>query len=120
MGMRAVLAVLLAVLVATYAVTEVQELGNDVQTTSLEKSASTATEESDDDLGEGVGRRASFLATQGSFTLSAGSNRAGNDEEDEDELGEGVGRRASFLSTQGSFTLTAGSNRAGNDEEDEE
>ena len=45
----AVLAVLLAVLVATYAVTEVQELGNDVQTTSLEKSASTATEESDDE-----------------------------------------------------------------------
>merc|ERR1711959_386119 len=118
--MRAVLAVLLAVLVATYAVTEVQELGNDVQTTSLEKSASTATEESDDDLGEGLGRRASFLATQGSFTLSAGSNRAGNDEEDEDELGEGVGRRASFLSTRSSFTLTAGSNRAGNDEEDEE
>merc|ERR1711881_161276 len=34
----------------------------------------------DGDLGEGVGRRASFLSTQGSFTLSAGSNRAGNDE----------------------------------------
>merc|ERR1711924_345814 len=117
--MRAVLAVLLAVLVATYAVTEVQELGNDVQTTSLEKSASTATEESDDDLGEGVGRRASFLSTTGSFTLSAGSNRAGNDEEDEDELGEGVGgRRGAFLATTGSFTLSASSNRAGNDEED--
>merc|ERR1712072_59286 len=27
-----------------------------------------------------LGRRASFLATQGSFTLSAGSSRAGNDE----------------------------------------
>merc|ERR1719181_2364669 len=76
----------------------------------------------DDDVGEDAGRRGgAFLSTTGSFTLSSGSNTAGNDEED-DELGEddGVGRRGgAFLSTTGSFTLSSGSNTAGNDEEDE-
>merc|ERR1711977_423824 len=123
---------LCAILVATYAITEVQELSNDDSTKSLAASeeanneeigegagmgnrAGNYEEEDEDELGEGagVGRRAaaSFLMTSGSFTLSAGmGNRAGNyEEEDEDELGEGagVGRRAaaSFLMTSGSFTL---------------
>jgi len=34
----------------------------------------------EDDNSDTVGRRASFLSSGGSFTLSAGSNRAGNDE----------------------------------------
>merc|ERR1712046_247453 len=90
---------LCAILVATYAITEVQELGNDDSAKSLAASEEANNEEIGE--GAGVGRRASasFLMTSGSFTLSAGmGNRAGNDEEDdEDELGEGagVGRRAS-------------------------
>merc|ERR1711898_43301 len=103
---------LCAILVATYAITEVQELSNDDSTKSLAASEEANNEEIGE--GAGVGRRAaaSFLMTSGSFTLSAGmGNRAGN-EEDEDELGEGagVGRRAaaSFLMTSGSFTLSAG------------
>merc|ERR1712072_1540134 len=106
---------LCAILVATYAITEVQELGNDDSTKSLAASEEANNEEIGE--GAGVGRRgaASFLMTSGSFTLSAGMgvtlNRAGNgEEEDEDELGEGagVGRRgaASFLMTSGSFTLS--------------
>merc|ERR1712072_183331 len=118
---------LCAILVATYAITEVQELSNDDSTKSLAASEEANNEEIGE--GAGVGRRAaaSFLMTSGSVTLSAGmGNRAGNDEEeDEDELGEGagVGRRAaaSFLMTSGSFTLSAGmGNRAGNDEEEDE
>merc|ERR1711934_639032 len=115
---------LVATLVGIYAVTEIQELGN--ANADAVKASDVATsddaEGDDDDLGEDVGRRGgAFLSTTGSFTLSSGSNTAGNDEED-DELGEddGVGRRGgAFLSTTGSFTLSSGSNTAGNDEEDE-
>merc|ERR1712182_56987 len=107
---------LVATLVGIYAVTEIQELGN--ANADAVKSSDVVTS----DLGEDVGRRGgAFLSTTGSFTLSSGSNTAGNDEED-DELGEddGVGRRGgAFLSTTGSFTLSSGSNTAGNDEEDE-
>merc|ERR1719181_1355429 len=83
---------LLGLLAITRSATEIQELGSD--DTSLE----SADDSADDELGEGTGgRRGRFLSTTGSFTLSAGSNRAGNDEEDEDELGEGVGgRRGAF------------------------
>merc|ERR1712224_808066 len=109
---------LVATLVGIYAVTEIQELGN--ANADAVKSSDVAT--SDDAEDDGLGRRGgAFLSTTGSFTLSSGSNTAGNDEED-DELGEddGVGRRGgAFLSTTGSFTLSSGSNTAGNDEEDE-
>merc|ERR1712072_453515 len=36
------------------------------------------------ELGEATGRRAAGMSSAGSFSLSAGSNRAGNDEEDEE------------------------------------
>merc|ERR1711981_250036 len=63
---------LCAILVATYAITEVQELGNDDSTKSLAASEEANNEEIGE--GAGVGRRAaaSFLMTSGSFTLSAG------------------------------------------------
>merc|ERR1712139_204922 len=113
---------LVATLVGIYAVTEIQELGNANADAVKSSDVATSGDAEDDDLGEDVGRRGgAFLSTTGSFTLSSGSNTAGNDEED-DELGEddGVGRRGgAFLSTTGSFTLSSGSNTAGNDEEDE-
>merc|ERR1712138_244745 len=111
---------LLAFLVGSFAAEEVQELGN-TNTDAMKDTSMTAEADDDaDDMGEDVGRRGGFLSTTGSFTLSSGGNRAGNDEED--ELGEDdeVGRRGgAFLSTTGSFTLSSGSNTAGNDEEDE-
>merc|ERR1711959_640266 len=109
--------VLLALAVAVYAVTEVQELGNTDAATSAHQSADLSAEDDDDGLGEGVGRGGAFLSTTGSFTLSSG-NAGGNNEED-DELGEGVGRGGAFLSTTGSFTLSSG-NAGGNNEEDDE
>merc|ERR1711934_437659 len=114
---------LVATLVGIYAVTEIQELGN--ANADAVKASDVATsddaEGDDDDLGEDVGRRGgAFLSTTGSFTLSSGSNTAGNDEEGELGEDDGVGRRGgAFLSTTGSFTLSSGSNTAGNDEEDE-
>merc|ERR1711988_1033988 len=111
---------LLAMLVMANAVTEVQELGNDDASSSLD--SETAMEHSedfeDDDLGEddGQGRRGAFLSTTGSFTLSSGGGTAaaGRGEEDDDELGEddGQGRRGAFLSTTGSFTLSSGGGTA--------
>merc|ERR1711977_46804 len=109
---------LVATLVGIYAVTEIQELGNANADAVKASDVATSDDAEGDDLGEDVGRRGgAFLSTTGSFTLSSGSNTAGNDEED-DELGEddGVGRRGgAFLSTTGSFTLSSGSNTAGND-----
>merc|ERR1711907_190012 len=101
--------VLLALALAAYAVTEVQELGNTDATASNHESADLSAEDDDDGLGEGVGSRGgAFLSTTGSFTLSSGNN-LGNVEEDEDELGEGVGSRGgAFLSPTGSFTLSSG------------
>merc|ERR1711998_49313 len=90
-SMRTVFA-LLALALAVYAVTEVQELGNTDATTSAHQTADLSAEDDDDGLGEGTGRggMGAFLSTTGSFTLSSGNNM-GNEEE-EDELGEGAGR----------------------------
>merc|ERR1712216_967864 len=96
----AVIVALLAFTVGIWAVTEVQELGNDDSTNGVATSLDADDSAEYDDMGEGVGaRRGAFLSTSGSFTLSSGgSGRAGNEEED--ELGEGVGaRRGAFLST---------------------
>jgi len=49
--------------------------------------ATAREEEEEGQLGEDVGRRGGGMTTSGSFTLSSGSNTAGNDEED-DELEE--------------------------------
>merc|ERR1712205_146899 len=122
-AMRVVLFVALALAVTgIWAVTEVQELGNDDSTSGSSVSLDADDSAEHDDMGEGFGgRRGAFLSTSGSFTLSSGgSNRAGTGGE-EDELGEGMdmgegfgGRRGAFLSTSGSFTLSSGgSNRAG-------
>merc|ERR1711896_65661 len=107
-------ALLIAFLVGTYTVEEVQELGNKDAASNLETAMDTAEEDSEDELGEGVGARGGFLSTTGSFTLSSGG--PGN-EEDEDELGEGVGARGGFLSTTGSFTLSSGG--PGNEEDED-
>merc|ERR1712199_72190 len=109
---------LLAFLVGSFAAEEVQELGN-TNTDAMKDTSMTAEADDAADMGEDVGRRGGFLSTTGSFTLSSGGNRAGNDEEDELGEDDGVGRRGGFLSTTGSFTLSSGGNRAGNDEEDE-
>merc|ERR1712232_481734 len=117
--------VLFALVAAIWAVTEVQEIGNDDSSSGAAAGESVSLDADDsaeyDNIGEGVGRgRASFLSTQGSFTLSSGGGDASNVGE-EDELGEGVGRgRASFLSTQGSFTLSSGGGDASNVGEEDE
>merc|ERR1712046_390690 len=112
--------VLLAIALAAYAVTEVQELGNTDATASNHESADLSAQDDDEGLGEGTGfgRGGAFLSTTGSFTLSSGNN-FGPGEEEEDELGEGTGfgRGGAFLSTTGSFTLSSGNN-LGNGEED--
>merc|ERR1711924_539358 len=98
----AVLFVALALAVTgIWAVTEVQELGNDDSTSgsSVSLDADDSAEYDDmgegDELGEGMdmgegfgGRRGAFLSTSGSFTLSSGgTNRAGTvGEEDEYEF----------------------------------
>jgi len=113
------------VVVAVWAVTEVQELGNDDSSNGVATSLDADDSGEFDDMGEGVGnngRRAAFLSTSGSFTLSSGGGAAGGNKE-EDELGEGLGngRRAAFLSTSGSFTLSSGGgSQGGNKEEDYE
>merc|ERR1712138_234396 len=87
------IAILLVSLAAVWAVTEVQELGNDDSTSGVATSLDADDSAEYDDIGEttGVGtRRAAFLSTSGSFVLSSGAdNNAGNTEED--ELGEGLG-----------------------------
>merc|ERR1711988_589168 len=91
--MNKTLAILLvATLVGIYAVTETQELGNANQDAVKATAVESADDAESDDLGEGVGRRGAFLSTTGSFTLSSGSNAAGNDEEDELGEDDGVGR----------------------------
>merc|ERR1711965_22446 len=116
----AVIVALLAFTVGIWAVTEVQELGNDDSTNGVATSLDADDSAEYDDMGEGVGgRRGAFLSTSGSFTLSSGGGtRGGNEEGDEDELGEGVGaRRGAFLSTSGSFTLSSGGGTRGGNEE---
>merc|ERR1712100_832191 len=102
MQVKTILFFCLALLVAVWAVTEVQELGNDDSHSmqNSHESANLAAEDETDSVGES----------------------AGNGEE-EDELGEsaGTGRRGgAFLSTTGSFTLSSGGdNQAGNGEEED-
>merc|ERR1712230_299588 len=104
----------LALLAAAWAVTEVQELGNDDSHLDNHESANLSAEDDDDSVGEDMGRRGrgggGFLSTAGSFTLSSGSANQATGEE-EDELGEGRRGRGGggFLSTQGSFSLSSGS-----------
>jgi len=103
-------------------VTEVQELGNDDSSNGVATSLDADDSGEFDDMGEGVGngRRAAFLSTSGSFTLSSGGGASGSSKE-EDELGEGLGngRRAAFLSTSGSFTLSSGGGASGSSKEEE-
>merc|ERR1712227_468796 len=90
----AVIVALLAFTVGIWAVTEVQELGNDDSTNGVATSLDADDSAEYDDMGEGVGgRRGAFLSTSGSFTLSSGGGTRAGNEEDEDELGEGVGGR---------------------------
>merc|ERR1711871_732863 len=108
-----------------WAVTEVQELGNDDSNSgsSVSLDADDSAEYDDADMGEGVGfNRASFLTTSGSFTLSSGGANVAGGGGEEDELGEGAGfNRASFLTTKGSFTLSSGgANVAGGGGEEDE
>merc|ERR1719281_848473 len=104
----------LALLAAAWAVTEVQELGNDDSHLDNHESANLSAEDDDDSVGEaaGTGRRGGggFLSTAGSFTLSSGNADNTSLGGEEDELGEGMGRRGGggFLSTQGSFSLSSG------------
>merc|ERR1712188_281726 len=87
--------VLFALVAAIWAVTEVQEIGNDDSSSgaaageSVSLDADDSAEYDNDNIGEGtgVGRRASFLSTQGSFTLSSGGGD-NSDVVEEDELGE--------------------------------
>merc|ERR1711968_289870 len=99
MKVKAILFLCLAATVAIWAVTEVQELGNNDAHDDSHESANLDVGDdhvdSDDDhdsIGEdmGVGRRGGFLSTTGSFQLSSGGGRRGHGpgEEDEDELGE--------------------------------
>merc|ERR1719405_66870 len=87
----------LALLAAAWAVTEVQELGNDDSHLDNHESANLSAEDDDDSVGEaaGTGRRGGggFLSTAGSFTLSSGNADNTSSGGEEDELGEGMGRR---------------------------
>merc|ERR1711990_1438583 len=119
----------LALLVAVWAVTEVQELGNDDSHSmqNSHESANLAAEDETDSVGEsaGTGRRGgAFLSTTGSFTLSSGGEGGPGNGEEEDELGESAGtggrRGGAFLSTTGSFTLSSGGDSgSGNGEEED-
>merc|ERR1711966_30455 len=117
LSMRTAISFVVLVLAMTgiWAVTEVRELGNDDSSSGSSVSLDADDGAEYDDMGEGVGfgRRASFLTTQGSFTLSSGSGTnvlgTGGGEELGEDDGVGFTRRASFLTTQGSFTLSSGS-----------
>jgi hypothetical protein len=69
----------------------------------------------EEELGEDVGRRGGGAAITSTFTISSGSNTAGNDEAllGEDEA---LGRRGGVPATSSAFALSSGSNTAGNDE----
>merc|ERR1719261_936623 len=99
MKVKAILFLCLAASVAIWAVTEVQELGNnDAHDDSHESANLDAGDDqvdddsSNDSMGEdmGVGRRGGFLSTTGSFQLSSGGGRHahGPGNEEGDELGE--------------------------------
>merc|ERR1719454_798777 len=105
MKVKTILFLCLATTVAIWAVTEVQELGNNDahddshESANLDAGDDHVDDDDHDSIGEdmGVGRRGGFLSTTGSFQLSSGGGRAadmarnarGNDEAEEDEeLGE--------------------------------
>merc|ERR1712159_198371 len=86
MKVKAILFLCLAASVAIWAVTEVQELGNNDAHDDSHESANldagnddVAAHDDDDSIGEdmGVGRRGGFLSTTGSFQLSSGGGRGG-------------------------------------------
>merc|ERR1712100_998101 len=131
MKVKAILFLCLAASVAIWAVTEVQELGNNDahddshESANLDAGDDHVDADDDDSIGEdmGVGRRGGFLSTTGSFQLSSGGGprgpcpvgmpdcqQGGEELGEGDDLGEdmGVGRRGGFLSTTGSFQLSSG------------
>merc|ERR1711898_79066 len=130
MKVKAILFLCLADSVAIWAVTEVQELGNNDahddshESANLDAGDDHVDADDDDSIGEdmGVGRRGGFLSTTGSFQLSSGGGSpadcqigtpgcpGGEELGEGDDLGEGmgVGRRGGFLSTTGSFQLSSG------------
>merc|ERR1712093_971863 len=91
MQVKATIFFCFALLVAIWAVTEVQELGNDDSHAvgnaheSANLDAGDDHEFDDDSVGESAGvggRRGGFLSTTGSFQLSSGgANEAGNEED---------------------------------------
>merc|ERR1719454_640141 len=112
MKVKAILFLCLAASVAIWAVTEVQELGNNDahddshESANLDAGDDHVDADDDDSIGEdmGVGRRGGFLSTTGSFQLSSGGRGVGpgqgprGGEEDAlleegegDDLGEGMG-----------------------------
>merc|ERR1712196_671431 len=86
MKVKAILFLCLAATVAIWAVTEVQELGNNDAHDDSHESANldagddhVDSDDDDDSIGEdmGVGRRGGFLSTTGSFQLSSGGGGVG-------------------------------------------
>merc|ERR1719326_1721137 len=85
MKVKAILFLCLAASVAIWAVTEVQELGNNDahddshESANLDAGDDHVDADDDDSIGEdmGVGRRGGFLSTTGSFQLSSGGAPAG-------------------------------------------
>merc|ERR1712159_87750 len=98
MKVKAILFLCLAASVAIWAVTEVQELGNNDahddshESANLDAGNDQIDDDTDDSIGEdmGVGRRGGFLSTTGSFQLSSGGGgrgyARGGEEEDESLL----------------------------------
>merc|ERR1712164_25738 len=102
MKVKTILFLCLATTVAIWAVTEVQELGNNDAHDDSHESANLDAgddhvDDDNDSIGEdmGVGRRGGFLSTTGSFQLSSGGGgrgyARGGEEEDESLLQEGEG-----------------------------
>merc|ERR1712100_331795 len=85
MKVKAILFLCLAATVAIWAVTEVQELGNNDahddshESANLDAGDDHVDTDDDDSIGEdmGVGRRGGFLSTTGSFQLSSGGGGGG-------------------------------------------
>merc|ERR1712159_860248 len=85
MKVKAILFLCLAASVAIWAVTEVQELGNNDahddshESANLDAGNDQVDDDNSDSIGEdmGVGRRGGFLSTTGSFQLSSGGAQGG-------------------------------------------
>merc|ERR1711918_313782 len=86
MKAKTILFLCLATTVAIWAVTEVQELGNNDahddshESANLDAGDDHVDADDDDSIGEdmGVGRRGGFLSTTGSFQLSSGGRTPGD------------------------------------------